>query len=61
MSYDTESLIVKIEETKHLREQALADRKKAGKPYSEFMKEWETKSPPESALKYFGEYPGTVA
>ena len=27
----------------------------------EFMKEWEQKRPPEDALKYFGEFPGTVA
>ena len=36
-------------------------RKAAGKPYGEFMKEWEQKRPPEDALKYFGEFPGVVA
>ena len=61
VAYDSESLIVKAEETQALRDQARAERKAVGKPYSEFMKDWEQQRPPENALKYFGEFPGTVA
>jgi len=61
VAYDSESLIANAEETEALRAQARAERKEVGKPYSEFMKEWEQKSPPDNALKYFGEFPGTVA
>lgn len=61
VAYDSESLIVKTEETSDLRAQTRTERKALGKPYSEFMKEWEQQSPPEHALKYFGEFPGTVA
>ncbi len=59
--YDREGLIVDVEATEALRAQARVERKAAGKPYSEFIKEWEQRRPPEHALKYFGEFPGTVA
>ena len=61
VAYDSESLMVKASETEELRAEARAERKAAGRPYSEFMKEWEQKRPPENALKYFGDFPGTVA
>ena len=28
-----------------------------GRPYGEFMAAWETRRPPEPALKYYGRYP----
>ena len=61
VAYDAESLIVDVEKTQAQRADARSERKKVGKPYSEFMQEWEQKRPPEDALKYFGEFPGTVA
>ena len=61
VAFDPESLIVDAEQTEALRDQARDERKQLGKPYSEFMQTWAQQSPPEDALKYFGEYPGTVA
>ena len=61
VAYNSESLIVEVEETEKLREEARAERKQLGKPYDEFIQEWDQQSPPEHALKYFGEFPGTVA
>jgi acetophenone carboxylase len=61
VSYDPESLRVNIEETNSLREAERENRKKLGKPYSEFVEEWSKKSPPPEAMKYFGEWPGDIA
>lgn len=61
VAYDPDSLIVDTERTDALRTEARAERKTLGKPYGEFMKDWEQQRPPEDALKYFGEYPGVVA
>ncbi len=61
VAYDPESLMVEADETEKLRDEAREERKQIAKPYSEFIQEWEQQSPPEHALKYFGEFPGTVA
>jgi len=61
VAYDPESFMVEVEETEKLRDETREERKQIGKPYSEFIQEWEQQSPPEHALKYFGEFPGTVA
>jgi len=59
--YDSESMMVDTNLTEELRAKTRAERKRLGKPYSEFLKGWEKQRPPESALKYFGEFPGQVA
>ena len=61
VAYDSESLMADIDQTEELRAQARTERKNLGKPYSEFVKDWEQQRPPENALKYFGEFPGQVA
>jgi len=61
VAFDAESLVVDAEATEAQRAEARIESKAAGKPYGEFMKEWEQKRPPEDALKYFGEFPGVVA
>jgi acetophenone carboxylase len=35
----------------------LTARIKRGKPYAEFVKEWEKKKPPEEILAYYGSWP----
>ena len=61
VAYDPESMLVDEKQTEKLRAAAKAKRLKVGKPHAEFMKTWSKQTPPEEALKYFGEYPGEVA
>jgi hypothetical protein len=54
-------MMVDTNRTEELRAKTRSERKELGKPYSEFVKDWEQQRPPESALKYFDESPGQVA
>jgi acetophenone carboxylase len=55
--YDPETLIVDEAGTRALRDAHRARRLQHARPYTEFLTDWETRRPPEDALKYFGEWP----
>ena len=55
--YDTESLIVDEDATRDARQAHRARRLERGRPYAEFIADWERRLPPDDALKYFGEWP----
>jgi acetophenone carboxylase len=55
--YDPETLIVDEAGTAELRRTHRARRLENGRPFSEFIAEWEQRRPPEEVLKYFGEWP----
>ncbi len=45
------------EKTRALRNEARGERKRAGKPYAEFMVEWSKLRPSPETLRYYGAYP----
>ena len=51
------TLIVDEPGTRALRDAHRARRLQHARPYTEFIDEWETRRPPDDALKYFGEWP----
>lgn len=55
--YDPETLRVDKEATERRRAEEREDRKRRGKPYAEFIKEWEKKRPPENILHLYGNWP----
>jgi hypothetical protein len=55
--YDEKTLRLSSEETEKLRAQTREDRKRIGKPYAEFEKEWLKLKPPEHVIKHYGSYP----
>jgi acetophenone carboxylase len=57
VAYDEQTLRLDRQKTKALRDETRADRKKRGKPYSEFEAEWVKLSPPGRAIQYYGTYP----
>jgi acetophenone carboxylase len=57
VAYDPETWTVDYEKTEELRTREMKNRKQRGRPYHEFIKEWETKKPPEKFLEYFGSWP----
>ncbi len=57
VAYDGETLLVDVTATRELRAQHRARRLARGRPYSEFVAEWEQRRPPDQVLKYFGEWP----
>ncbi|HEX6021723.1 MAG TPA: hydantoinase B/oxoprolinase family protein [Solirubrobacter sp.] len=57
VAYDAETLIVDEEGTRALRDAHRKRRLESGRPYAEFVAEWEQRLPPEQVLKYFGEWP----
>jgi acetophenone carboxylase len=57
VAYDPETLIVDEAATAELRRTHRARRLENGRPYAEFIAEWEQRRPPEQVLKYFGEWP----
>lgn len=57
VAYDPETFVVDEEETKRLREAEREERKRRGKVYADFEREWLQKRPPEEALKYYGVWP----
>ena len=40
-----------------MRRQHRERRLEHGRPYAEFLADWEQRVPPDDALKYFGEWP----
>ncbi|MBM4463676.1 MAG: hypothetical protein FJ012_10195 [Chloroflexi bacterium] len=62
VSYDPETLQVDYQRTSELRQAEREARKKRGKPFAEFNKEWLTKRPPERWMTYFGpmDWPGAL-
>jgi acetophenone carboxylase len=55
--YDEASLIVDLAATERDRAAARAERKQRGKPFSEFMAEWQALRPSDDKLKYYGDWP----
>lgn len=57
VSYDKETLALDEKKTEELRKAERENRKKRGKRYEEFEKEWFKLKPKSEALKYFGPWP----
>jgi N-methylhydantoinase B/oxoprolinase/acetone carboxylase alpha subunit len=57
VAYDERRLAVDEEKTKLLREQERDSRKKKGKKFEEFEKEWLTKKPSDETLEFYGTWP----
>src|SRR5579875_117426 len=55
--YDDKTFEIDYSKTEELRAHEREKRKRQGKPYGEFVKEWEAKRPPADALKHYGEWP----
>ena len=55
--WDAEQQRVDREASATKVKEALAARLARGRPYAEFVKEWETKKPPEEILAYYGSWP----
>ncbi|MGH2638753.1 MAG: hydantoinase B/oxoprolinase family protein, partial [Rhabdochlamydiaceae bacterium] len=57
VAIDTGSMQVDQELTEKMRREERARRIARGRPYADFAKEWQTKRPPQEALKFYGEWP----
>ena len=57
VAYDPERLKVDYERTAKLRQEEREARKKRGKPYAEWEREWSKKRPPEEILEFYGSWP----
>ena len=57
IAFNEETLELDYEETKKLREQERKRRKREGRPYHEFMKEWSQKQPREDIIRSYGPWP----
>jgi acetophenone carboxylase len=55
--WDRERRRVDIAATAERRAEELASRLARGKPFDEFLREWNNKAPPEDALEYYGTWP----
>jgi len=55
--YDPQTLEVNLEKTERKRQKEREKRKRIGKKYENFEKEWLRKRPPDQALKHFGSWP----
>ena len=57
VAFNEETLEIDYADTKKLREQERERRKREGKPYHEFMKEWSQKQPREDIIRSYGPWP----
>ncbi|RIK95354.1 MAG: hypothetical protein DCC73_02980 [Proteobacteria bacterium] len=55
--YDAEALRLDEAATQSRRQEVLEARKKIGRPYDEFMADWQKLSPPNDITQYYGAYP----
>lgn len=58
--FDPEALEVDWRRTEELRQAEREDRKRRGKPFDAFEKEWLRKKPKKSILKYYGSWPNAA-
>jgi N-methylhydantoinase B/oxoprolinase/acetone carboxylase alpha subunit len=61
VAFDEETLEVNLEGTRRLREEERNRRRKQGKPYHEFMKEWLERKPSDHILRSYGPWPEGIA
>ena len=57
VAYDQDALRLDRAGTEALRTAARDERKRAGKPYAEFIKGWTALRPPAEVLRYYGAWP----
>jgi acetophenone carboxylase len=57
VAYDPSTFKLDLDETKKLREKERRARTNRGKPFDEFIKEWEKKRPAEEILTFYGAWP----
>jgi len=57
VAFDPETYEIDYEETQRLRQQERELRKRRGKKYEEWEKEWSKKAPPLEFLKFYGKWP----
>jgi N-methylhydantoinase B/oxoprolinase/acetone carboxylase alpha subunit len=57
IAYDAGSLRLDADATETRRHAIREDRKRHGKTYDDFMKEWSLKRPPQSVLSHYGSFP----
>lgn len=57
VAYDEDSLRVDPEKTRRLRDRERRSRIRKGKPFQEFVEEWEKRKPDDSILEYYGAWP----
>ncbi len=55
--YDPETLIADLDATRRAREEQRARRLEHGRPFAEFIADWERRRPPDDAIRYFGAWP----
>lgn len=55
--WDERARRVDLEATREARAQTLQARRARGRPWAEFIKDWEQKRPPEEILAYYGSWP----
>ncbi|MCX7170022.1 MAG: hydantoinase B/oxoprolinase family protein [Proteobacteria bacterium] len=61
VAYDPNSLYPDLQATAKRRAEARQERLRGAKPYGEFIKAWEKLRPPAGILRYYGDYPVSVA
>jgi acetophenone carboxylase len=57
VAFDPETHEIDYEETRRLRQEERELRKKRGKRYEEWEREWSKKAPPQEFLKFYGKWP----
>lgn len=60
VAFDEDTLELDYEETKRLRQQERERRKKEGKPYHEFIKEWLQRRPRDEIIRSYGPWPDGI-
>jgi len=55
--YDEASLRIDAAATERARQEVREQRKRRGRPYAEFVREWQRLRPPAAALPFYGAYP----
>ena len=58
--FDAETMLLDEEGTRKAREAERQDRARRGRPFAEFIAEWNTRRPPEEILTYYGEWPSAT-
>jgi acetophenone carboxylase len=58
--FDADTLLLDREATRQARDAERRQRARRGRPYAEFVADWQTRRPPEEILTYYGEWPSAA-